>query len=65
MIETNWFQILNPDIWEVISDQRRDQNVQITYMHKEMRRSTFIYPPVLPAILTIVLLCGYCVEKDA
>ncbi len=44
MIETNRFQILNPDTLKVIHDYRRDLSLQITYMCKEMCRSTVLFP---------------------
>ncbi len=45
MIETNRFQILNPDILEVITDQRKDKILQITYMLKRCSEAVLFSPP--------------------
>ncbi len=48
MIQTNRFQIVNPDILKVIPYYARGRTVQITYMCKEMHRSTVLFTPELP-----------------
>ncbi len=61
VLETNRFQILNPDILKIIYDYGEDLSVQITYMCKEMHRSTVSFTPVLPFIKksnTITHLCS-------
>ncbi len=55
MIETNRFQILNPDILKIIYDYGEDLFIQITYMRKEMRRSTVLLTP--PYYLKWLYMC--------
>ncbi len=44
MIERNRFQILNPEILEVIPDQRRDEIVQNIHVQRDAQKHCFIYP---------------------
>ncbi len=50
MIETDIFQIRNPNILKVLNSYGRILFVQITYMRKEMCRSTVLISLILPLL---------------
>ncbi len=54
MIETNRFQILNPDILKIIYDEGENLSVQVTYMCKEMCRSTVLFTNILPQHIKVL-----------